>query len=130
MTDPTMSQCLERLLTFHILLTPCKTVPLHKLTIFQLVKNLPVSSNTPPPPTRIYYLIHASTTGLLPEPDKSSPHPTILRSSLIFSFRLFLGLPIILLPSGYPNKTLHTFLFPPSVLALSFLNLIITMTYQ
>jgi len=45
-----------------------------------------------------------------PEPDQSSPwppQPTSLRFILILSFRLRLGLPFGLLPSGFPTKILY-----------------------
>ena len=50
-----------------------------------------------------------------PEPDQScpSPHAISLRSILILSFHLNLGLPNGLFPSGLPTKTLHTPLFSP-----------------
>ena len=41
------------------------------------------------------------------------PHSTSLRSSLIWTSHLRLGLPSGLLPSGFPIKTLYTTLFSP-----------------
>jgi hypothetical protein len=51
-------------------------------------------------------------TGPYPEPTLSTLHtqPISLRSILIPSFRLRLGLPSGLFPSGFPTKTLYTFL--------------------
>ena len=49
-----------------------------------------------------------------PESDRSSPctHPTSRRSILILSFHILVGLPSVLLLSGFPTKTLYaTLLF-------------------
>jgi hypothetical protein len=57
-------------------------------------------------------------TGPCPEPVESNPHPPSqspsLRSILIPSSHLHLGLPSGLFPSGFPTKTLYTFLSYPS----------------
>jgi hypothetical protein len=53
------------------------------------------------------------------EPDKSSPHsphPISLRSILMSSTHIRLGLPSGLFPSAFPTNNLHAFLFSPSVL--------------
>jgi hypothetical protein len=48
---------------------------------------------------------------------QSTPsHPISLRSILILSTHLRLGLPNGLLPYGFPNNILYAFLFSPSVL--------------
>jgi hypothetical protein len=51
-------------------------------------------------------------TGPYPEPVESNPHPQpiSLRSILIPSYHLRLGLPSGLFPSGSPTKTLYNFL--------------------
>jgi hypothetical protein len=52
-------------------------------------------------------------TGLCPEPVECNPHPPkpiSLRSILIPSFHLRLGLPSGLFPSGFSTKTIYTFL--------------------
>jgi hypothetical protein len=49
-----------------------------------------------------------------PEPDRSSPWlPICLKSILILSTHLRLGLPSGLFPSGFPTNILYTFLFSP-----------------
>jgi hypothetical protein len=55
------------------------------------------------------------STGPTPEPDQSSPyHPILsLRSILILSAHLRLGLPSGLFHSGLPTKILYAFLFSP-----------------
>jgi hypothetical protein len=56
------------------------------------------------------------STGPCPEPDRSSPyHPILsLRSILILSTHLRLGLPNGLFPSGFPTNILYAFLVSPS----------------
>ena len=57
-----------------------------------------------------------SATCPYPEPARSSPcpsHPTSWRSTLMLTFRLCLGLPSGLFPSGCPTKTLYTPLLTP-----------------
>jgi hypothetical protein len=53
------------------------------------------------------------STNVCPEPDQSSPHPISLRSILILSTHLRLGLPSGLFPSGFPTNMLYVFLFSP-----------------
>jgi hypothetical protein len=69
-----------------------------------------------------------------PEPDRFSscplpPNPTSIRSILIFSSHLRLGLSIDLFPSGFPNKALYAPLLAPYVLhapPICFLDLTLT----
>jgi hypothetical protein len=51
------------------------------------------------------------STGPYPELDQFRPYHPILRSILILSTLLRLGLPSGLFPSGFPINVLHTFLF-------------------
>jgi hypothetical protein len=54
------------------------------------------------------------SAGPYPEPDQSTPsHPLSLRSILILSTHLCLGLPSGLLPSGFHTNILYAFLFSP-----------------
>jgi hypothetical protein len=51
-----------------------------------------------------------------PEPERSSPYhliPSLLRSILILSTHLRLGLPSRLFPSGFPTNILYVFLVSP-----------------
>jgi hypothetical protein len=54
-------------------------------------------------------------TGPCTEPVESNPHPQAIsvRSNLVPSSHLRLGLPNGLFPSGFPAKTLYTFLSSP-----------------
>jgi hypothetical protein len=70
-------------------------------------------------------------TGPCPEPDESSPHPPLfisLRSILMLSPHIRLGLPSGIFPSGFPTKILHAILIYPiratSPTHLTFLDLI------
>jgi hypothetical protein len=55
-----------------------------------------------------------SSTGPYPEPYQSNPlHPIPLRSILISSTHLRLGLPSDFFPSGMPTNILYAFLFSP-----------------
>jgi len=94
------------------LLTPWCRVLLEKLTGLQLVKKLPAFHGT-----RRFTTAHTSVRQL--SLSWASPiqsiytHSTSWRSVLILSAHLRLGLPIGLLPSGFPAKTLYTPLSSP-----------------
>jgi hypothetical protein len=56
------------------------------------------------------------STGPYPEPDQSNryyPIRSLLRSILVLSTQLRLGLPSGLLPSSFPTNILYAFLFSP-----------------
>ena len=101
--SPQLSACIrEYLLTY--LLTPWCRVLLEKLTGLQLVKKFPAFYErfiTALTSVRHLSLFWASPIQSI------YPHLTSWRSVLI-STHLRLGLPIGLLPSGFPTKTLYT----------------------
>ena len=96
---------LTYLLTY--LLTPWCRVLLEKLTGLQLVKKYPAFHGTRSFITAITSVRHLSLSWASPI-QSTYPHPTSWRSVLILSTHLRLGLPSVLLPSGFPTKTLYT----------------------
>ena len=98
------------LLTY--LLTPWSRVLLLKLTNLQLVKKFPAFHRTRRFITALTSVRHLSLSWASPI-HSIYPHPTFWRSVLILSTHLRLGLPIGLLPSGFPTKTLYTPLSSP-----------------
>jgi hypothetical protein len=61
-----------------------------------------------------HYRVHKSPPLVPTEPDQSNPsHPISLKSILMLSTHLHLGLPSGLYPSGIPTNILHAFLFSP-----------------
>ena len=102
-----LTYLLTYLLTYS--LTPWSTVLPEKLTDLQLVKKFPAIYGTAFTSARHLSISWASSI-------HSIPHSTFWRSILILSSHLLLGLPIGLLPSGFPNKTLYTSLPSPYAL--------------
>jgi len=108
--------CILTFLLIYLLtysLTPGSRVLLEKVTGSQLVKKFPAFYGTRRFITaftlaRQLPLSWASSTQSMP------PHITSLRSVLILSSRLRLGLPSGLFPSGFLKKTLHTSLLSPT----------------
>ena len=88
------------------LLTPWCRVLLEQLTGLQLVKKFPAFHGTRRFITALTSLRHLSPSWASPI-QSIYPHHTSWRSILILSTHLRLGLPIGLLPSGFP-KTLYT----------------------
>ena len=94
------------------LLTPWCRVLLQELTGLQLVKKLPAFHGTRRFITALTSVRHLSLSWASPI-QSIYTHPTSLRSILIVSAHLRLGLPSCLLPSGFPTKTLYTHLSSP-----------------
>ena len=89
------------------LLTPRCRVLLEQLTGLQLVKKFPAFHGTRRFITALTSVSQLSLSWASPI-QSIYPHPTSWRSILILSTHLRLGLPIGLLPSGFPSKTLYT----------------------
>ena len=98
--------------THTYLLTPWSRVLLEKLTGLQLLKKFPAFYGT-----RKFITAFTSTRHLSLSCASSiqciHPHPTSLRSILILSPLLCLGLPSGPFPSGFLTKTLYTSLLSP-----------------
>jgi hypothetical protein len=96
--------------SFTYLVNPCSIVLIEKLTGSQLFVKFPVFYGTRKFITAFTSACHlsvfwASSIQSMP------PSPTFWRSILILSSHLLLGLPSVLVPSGFPTRTLHTPLF-------------------
>ena len=90
---------------FTYLLTPWWRVLLEKLTGLHLVKKFPAFHGTRMFITALTSVHHLSLSWASPI-QSIYPHPTSLRSILILSTHLRLGIPSGLFPSGFPTKTL------------------------
>ena len=94
------------------LLSPCCRVLLEKLTGLQLVKKFPAFHGTRRFITALTSVRHLSLSWASPI-QSIYPHPTCWRSNLILYTHLCQCLPIVLLPSGFPTKTLYSFYYFP-----------------
>ena len=87
-------------------LTPWCRVLLEKLTGLQLVKKFPAFHGTRRFITALTSVHHLSLSWASAI-QSTYPHPISWRYILILSTHLRLGLPSVLLPSGFPTKTLY-----------------------
>ena len=104
---PLRTECL-----YTYLLTPWCRVLLEKLTDLQPVKKFPAFHGTRRFITALTSVRHPSLSWASPI-QSIYPHPTSWRSILILSTHLRLGLPIGVLPSAFPSKTLYIPLSSP-----------------
>ena len=94
------------------LLTAWCRVLLEQLTGLQPVKKFPAFHGSRRFITALTSVRRLSLSWISPI-QSIYPHPTSWRSIQILSTHLRLGLPSVLLPSGFPTKTLYTPLFSP-----------------
>jgi hypothetical protein len=99
--------------TWLLQLTSWSWALLEKQPVEQLLKNSPTFYGTRRFITVFTRALHCSLTWARGIQSISS-HPIYLRSILILSTHLLLGLPSGLFPSRFPTKILHTFLYPSS----------------
>ena len=95
----------------YLLTSWCRALP-EQLPGLQIVKKFPAFHGTRSFITALTSVCHLSLSWASPN-QSTYPHPTSWRSILILSTHLRLGLPIGLLPSDFPTKTLHTPLSSP-----------------
>jgi hypothetical protein len=110
----TVIQCNYHSLT-HSLTHSWSWALLEKPSIVQPLKNFPAFYGTRRFITGFTKALHWSLPWVS-SIHSIPPHPISLRSILIFSTQLCVGLPSGLFPSGYPTKILYAFLFSPFVL--------------
>ena len=103
---------LNAVMNLTYLLTPWCRVLLEKLTGLQLVKKFPAFYGTRRFITALTSVRHLSLYWASPIQSTYS-HPTSLRSILILSTHLRLGLPSGLFPPGFPTKILYAPLSSP-----------------
>jgi hypothetical protein len=72
-----------------------------------------ITNSMAPEPEVSSPLSQQPANGPYPEPGESTPHAVSLRSILIPSSHLLLGLPSGVFPSGFPTKTFYNFLPSP-----------------
>jgi hypothetical protein len=82
-----------------------------KPPVVQLLKNFPTSYGTRRFITLFTAALHCFLS-LAISIHYIPPHPTSLKSILVLSIHLYLGLPSGLFPYGVPTKILYAFLFP------------------
>jgi hypothetical protein len=90
----------------YLLTARCRLL-LEQLTGLQLVKKFPAFHGTQKFITALTRVRHLSLSWASPI-QSIYPHPTSWRSILILSTQLRLGLPSVLLTSGFPRKILYT----------------------
>ena len=110
-TDLLLANLIYYLLTY--LLSPCSTVLLEKLPGSQPVKKFPKFYGTRKFITAFTNARHLSLSSAS-SIQSIHPHPTSIRSILICSSHLLLGLPSDLFPSVFRSKTLYTPLLSPT----------------
>jgi len=105
-------QCFMPIGTLDYFLTPCSRALLEKLSGSQLIKKFSAFYVTLRFITAFTSARHISLTWGSPI-QSIPPHPSSLRSILILSSHLHVGLPNGLFPSGFLTKTLYTPLLSP-----------------
>jgi hypothetical protein len=106
---------LRKHINIHILISSWKWALLEKPLVAQLFKNFPAFYGTQRFITVFTRALHWSLSWAR-SIQSIPPNPIYLRSILILSTHLHLGLPGGLSPAGFPTIILYAFLFTPSVL--------------